>query len=162
MVTTNYRNASEAYIIVLLVLSVLLLPLFSLWEFRQVNHQKVALIPNALWKKISFTSICISMFFTWAAFNAFQYTSTLLFQRIEDISALQTSLRFLPMAVVGVLVNPITAWLVAKVNVNTLLGISAVLTAVAPILMATASPEWNYWSAPFVAIALSPVNGDGS
>lgn len=64
------------------------------------------------------------------------------------------------MAVVGVLTNIIAAHLVAKVNVNMLLGVTAVITAVSPILMAIASPEWTYWTAAFVAITLSPINGD--
>ncbi|KAF2159896.1 hypothetical protein M409DRAFT_29706 [Zasmidium cellare ATCC 36951] len=100
------------------------------------------------------------MFFTWAAFNAFQYISTLFFQEVQDISPLQTSLRFLPMTVVGLLVNPIAGFLVARANVNTLLGVSAVITAVAPILMAVISPEWTFWSAAFVAMSLIPVNAD--
>lgn len=161
MVTISYKNISQPQNIVLLVISFLLLPTFSFWVKRQVRLRKVALIPNSVWKSLPFVSICMSMFFTWASFNAFQYISTLFFQDVQNISALQASIRFLPMAVVGVLTNAIAAHLVAKVNVNTLLGISAVITAVAPILMAVASPDWTYWAAAFIAIALSPINGDG-
>lgn len=160
MVTLSYRNISQPQNIVLLVISVLLLPAFSLWASWQVKRGKPALIPNSLWRSLPFLSICMAMFFTWAAFNAFQYISTLFFQEVQNISALQASIRFLPMAVVGVLTNMIAAPLVAKVNVNMLLGITAVITAVAPILMATASPEWTYWTAAFIAITLSPINGD--
>lgn len=161
MVTVGYKNISEPQNIVLLIVSVLLLPAFSFWVKRQVKHQKTALIPNSVWQNLPFTFICLAMFFTWAAFNAFQYISTLFFQDVQNISALQASIRFLPMAVVGVVTNTIAAHLVAKVNVNMLLGISAVLTAVSPVLMAVASPEWTYWTAAFIAMALSPINGDG-
>jgi hypothetical protein len=65
------------------------------------------------------------------------------------------------MAVIGVVTNVVAAHLVARVNVNELLGVSAVITAISPILMAVASPEWTYWAAAFVAMTLSPVNGDG-
>ncbi|KAK9244576.1 major facilitator superfamily domain-containing protein [Lipomyces tetrasporus] len=145
MVTLSYKNISLPQNIVLLAISVLLLPAFSLWVRRQ---------------NLPFLFICMAMFFTWAAFNAFQYISTLFFQDVQNISALQASIRFLPMAVVGVLTNIVAAYLVAKVNVNMLLGIAAVITAVSPILMAIASPEWTYWTAAFVAITLSPINGD--
>ncbi|KAJ8100153.1 major facilitator superfamily domain, general substrate transporter [Lipomyces tetrasporus] len=160
MVTLSYKNISQPQNIVLLAISILLLPAFSLWVRRQVKREKAALIPNALWQNLPFLFICMAMFFTWAAFNAFQYISTLFFQDVQNISALQASIRFLPMAVVGVLTNIIAAYLVAKVNVNMLLGIAAVITAVSPILMAIASPEWTYWTAAFVAITLSPINGD--
>lgn len=152
---------SQPQNIVLLIISVLLLPVFSFWVRWRVKHQKPALIPNTLWQNLPFLFICVAMFFTWASFNAFQYISTLFFQEVQNISALQGSLRFLPMAVVGVITNIIAAHLVSRVNVNQLLGVSAVITAVSPILMAVASPEWAYWTAAFIAMILSPVNGDG-
>ncbi|KAL4966358.1 major facilitator superfamily domain-containing protein [Aspergillus stella-maris] len=160
MVTLSYKNMSHVQYIVLLVLSAALFPVFSLWVKFQVKRHKTALIPNSLWRNLPFLFICVAMFFTWAAFNAFQYISTLFFQDVQNISALQASIRFLPMAVVGVITNVIAAHLVAKVNVHILLGISAVITAISPILMAVASPEWTYWAAAFVAMTLSPVNGD--
>lgn len=156
----SYHNIGQAKSIVLLVISLLLLPAFSFWEDRQVKRQKVALIPNSLWRNRSFTFICVSMFLTWAAFNAFQYMCTLWFQKVQHISALQTSIRFLPMAVVGVLTNPVAGLLVAKVDVNMLLGVSAVITTISPILMAVASPLWSFWAAAFVAISLSPITSD--
>ncbi|KGO71186.1 Major facilitator superfamily domain, general substrate transporter [Penicillium expansum] len=160
MVTVSYKNISKPQYIVLLIISLLLLPVFSLWVRWQVKRQKPALIPNALWRNLPFLFICVAMFFTWAAFNSFQYISTLFFQDVQNLSALQASIRFLPMAGVGVLTNIIAAHLVSKVNVNMLLGISAVITAVSPILMAVASPEWTYWTAAFIAMTLSPINGD--
>lgn len=161
MITLSYRNISKPQNAILLATSILLLPGFSLWIRRQVRLQKAALIPNDVWRNLPFLFICISMFFTWAAFNAFQYTSTLYFQDIQDISALYASLRFLPMAVVGILTNIVTGHLVAKVDVSLLLGTTAALTATAPVLMATASPEWTYWTVAFIAMTLSPINGDG-
>lgn len=145
----------------LLASSILLLPIFSVWVEWQVKHEKAALIPNSLWRNLPFTFICVAMFFTWAAFNAFQYTSSLFFQNVQGISALQASIRFLPMAVVGMLTNFLTAFLVTKIDVNILLGLSAVLTALSPILMAVTSPQWTYWTSTFFAMCLSPVNGDG-
>ena len=65
------------------------------------------------------------------------------------------------MAVVGVLTNSATAYLATKVQVNVLLGVSAFITSVSPILMALASPSWTYWTADFIAMTLSPLNGDG-
>lgn len=161
MATLSYKKMARAQYTVLLVLSAALFPIFSLWVKWQVKRNKAALIHNALWLNLPFLFICVAMFFTWAAFNAFQYISTLFFQDVQNISAPQASIRFLPMAVVGAVTNVLAAHLFAKVNVNMLLGVSAVITAMSPILMAVASPEWTYWAAAFVAMTLSPVNGDG-
>lgn len=54
---------------------------------------------------MAFTSICVAVFFTWAVFNSFQYFSALYFERVEHLSALDTSLRFLPMVFVGAATN---------------------------------------------------------
>lgn len=161
MITLSFHNIGKAQNIVLLVISLLLLPAFCFWEDRQVKRQKVALIPNSLWRNLSFTFICTSMFLTWAGFNAFQYMCTLFFQEVQHISALQTSIRFLPMVVTGVLTNIVAGYLVAKVDVNMLVGVSAVITTIAPVLMAVASPHWTFWAAAFVAITLSPITSDG-
>lgn len=155
MVTASYTNASRPQNIALLVTSALLLPAFALWARRQARRGGPALIPNAVWRNPPFLFVCVAMFLTWAAFNAFQYTTTLFLWDVQGAPALQASLHFLPMAAAGVLANAAAARLVARVDVHVLLGTSAV----APLLMAVASPEWSYWTAELVAIVLSPING---
>jgi MFS-type transporter involved in bile tolerance (Atg22 family) len=65
------------------------------------------------------------------------------------------------MIVVGAITNIITGFLVDKVRVRTLVVTSAVLTSIAPILMATARPEDGYWRGPFEGMSLAPVHSDG-
>lgn len=84
------------------------------------------------------------------------------FQKVQGMSALQSSLRFLPHVIMGTAVNVAAAWLVSRVKVQTLGAASAVISAVAPILMATVDLDGNYWFAPFWAMLLSPVNADGA
>lgn len=62
----------------------------------------------------------------------------------------------------GVVVNIATGYLVSRVNVLTLTLATGVVTAVAPILMATVPIDSSYWGfAPFWAMVLSPINPDG-
>lgn len=61
----------------------------------------------------------------------------------------------------GVSVNVATAYLIARVKVQTLAVVSALVTMIAPILMATVKTGENYWFAPFWALFLSPMNPDG-
>lgn len=61
----------------------------------------------------------------------------------------------------GICVNALTAYLISRVKVHTLAVVSALITMVAPPLMATVTIGENYWLAPFWAMFLSPVNPDG-
>lgn len=79
MVTLDHTNISKPQNIVLLVVSLLLLPVFATWVGRQERLGRPVLIPNNCWKGRPFASVCVTMFFSWAAFNAFQYQSTLLY-----------------------------------------------------------------------------------
>ena len=83
------------------------------------------------------------------------------FQRVQGLSAIQTSIRFLPMVVVGAGTNVVTGYLVDKVEVRTLVVGSAAITLVPPILMAVIQPQWIFWSAALVAMLLSPLHPDG-
>lgn len=65
------------------------------------------------------------------------------------------------MVVVGISVNIATGFLVSRVQVQTLVVGSAVVTLIAPFLMATIHTDWSYWRAAFWAMAFSPVHPDG-
>jgi nitrate/nitrite transporter NarK len=85
------------------------------------------------------------------------YFQTLFFQSVQHLSALQTSIRFLPVVVTGAATNFLTGWLVKKVRADILVLGSASITAVAPLLMAIIKPEWSYWKCAFFATACLPV-----
>ncbi|OLN85739.1 putative MFS-type transporter C1683.03c-like protein 1 [Colletotrichum chlorophyti] len=160
MTTSSYTRLGDPANIVLLTAAVLLLAAFPFWMDVQVKKGRPALIPNRLWRNASFTSICASVFLCWASLNSIQYFIMLYFQEVQGMSALQSSLRFLPHVVVGALVNVAAAWLVSRVTVQALGGVSAVITVIAPVLMATVAIDGTYWLAPFWAMILSPVNAD--
>jgi len=62
----------------------------------------------------------------------------------------------------GAITNIATAILISRVKLQTLAVVSALVTLIAPILMATVTIGENYWFAPFWALFLSPVNPDGN
>jgi hypothetical protein len=62
----------------------------------------------------------------------------------------------------GIAVNIVTAYLVARVKIQYLAVVSALITMIAPPLMATVDIGEKYWFAPFWALFLSPVNPDGT
>ena len=77
MTTSSYHRLSDVQNIVLLAVSVVGLVVFLFYMNYRERHRKPAIIPNKLWQNAPFTSICVAVFFCWAAFNAFQYFSTL-------------------------------------------------------------------------------------
>ena len=83
------------------------------------------------------------------------------FQDVEGLSAMDSSLRFIPHVIMGAGVNILTGFLISRVNVRTLTVVSALVTMVAAPLMATVDIGENYWYRPFWALFLSPVNPDG-
>lgn len=82
------------------------------------------------------------------------------FQEVEGLSALQSSLRFIPHPILGAATNVATAYLISRVRVQTLSTVSALVTLAAPVLMATVAVGESYWLAPFWALLLSPMNPD--
>ncbi|RDL38338.1 Uncharacterized protein BP5553_02678 [Venustampulla echinocandica] len=158
--TSSYRNIGDTQNIVLLIVSGVLLGAFPCWMHYQCKKSRPALIPNRLWGNASFTSICISVFLCWGSLNGIQYFTTLYFQQIQGLSALQSSIRFIPHVIMGTVTNIVTAYLISRVRVQTLAVISALVTMICPILMATIKVNENYWFAPFWALLLSPMNPD--
>lgn len=160
MVSSSYVSLTYAQNAALLGVSLALIVAFPFWMHFRTKNGRSALIPNKLWRNAAFTSVCTSVFFCWAALNGIEYFTTLYFQEVEGVSALESSLRFIPHPIMGAAVNIATAYLISRVKVQTLAVVSAVITLVAPILMATITIGENYWFAPFWALFLSPVNPD--
>ncbi|KAI1342555.1 MFS general substrate transporter [Xylariaceae sp. FL0016] len=160
MTSSSYVTITFASNAALLAVSLALLVAFPLWMHFQTKRGRPALIPNRLWKNPSFTSVCISVFFCWSALNGIEYFTTLYFQEVEGLSALQSSIRFIPHPIMGAATNLATAWLISRVKVQYLGVISGLVTLIAPILMATVEVGENYWFAPFWALFLSPMNPD--
>lgn len=160
MVTAGASTIRHPSNIALLAITVVLMPSFVFWVGRQEKLGKPAIIPNSIWRKAEFTAICIAVLLCWAQFNAFSYFATLFIQDIQHVSALQTSLRFLPMVVVGFGVNMSCGFLMDKVPASLLVLVTSLLSTASPLLFATSSPHWSYWAAGFPAMCLGPVATD--
>ncbi|KID86586.1 puromycin resistance protein pur8 [Metarhizium guizhouense ARSEF 977] len=160
-ITTSYASIKGPGTIACLAVSVILLVMFPMWMNYQTNRGRPALIPNSLWKNASFTTICLktkSQASREMPRDLANRSNS--FQQVEGLPALQSSLRFLPHVIMGICVNAATAYLISRVQVQTLAVVSALITVVAPALMATIKVGENYWYAPFWALFLSPVNPD--
>jgi nitrate/nitrite transporter NarK len=80
------------------------------------------------------------------SFNALETILTFYFQKVQDLSAIQTSLRFLPAPVSGTLSNVVVGFIVHRVSANYLVLGGCGLSLIAPLAMAFATPHSSYWA----------------
>jgi MFS family permease len=146
--------------ITLFSIAVVLIPIFIWHTRRQERLNQPAIIPPSLWSNPVFTSLCITVFLIWGVFSAVEFFLTLFYQSVQQLSPLQTSIRFLPMVVTGASANFLTGWLVKRVRADILVLLSAAITALAPLLMALADPAASYWTYAFFATACTPICAD--
>lgn len=146
--------------ITLLSIAIVLIPIFVFHIHRQERFGRKVIMPPSLWTNRVFTSLCITVFVVWGVFNAIEYFLTLFYQTIQSLSAIQTSMRFLPMVFTGAAANFVTGWLVKRVRADILILSSGAMSAVAPLLMAIVNPKWSYWACAFFATAFTPICAD--
>lgn len=159
-ITGSTSNIREPSSIALLSIAFALIPCFILWVGRQERLGRPAIIPNSLWRNRSFTTICLAVFMTWAAFNAQETMCTFFFQDAQELSAIQTSIRFLPSPVSGVAANIVIGLLVSRVRADVLVVIACFVACFSPLPLALANPRSTYWSSGFIANLLSPIGAD--
>lgn len=85
---------------------------------------------------------------------------TLYFQDVQEISPIQTSLRFLPTPVGGALSNVVMGLVAHRVRADWACMIGVVLSSIGSLLMCIIQPEWTYWACAFPAVFLNPVGAD--
>ncbi|KAI5921188.1 major facilitator superfamily domain-containing protein [Camillea tinctor] len=157
-VTSSYKNIGKTSGIVILAVSIALLTTFPVWMHIQVKNHRPALIPNRLWRNASFTSACVCVFLCWASLNGIEYFTTLFFQQVQELSALQSSIRYFSQIIMGTSVNIVLVYLISRAPVVVLTVVSACITLVSPAIMATININAGYWAGPCWALLLCPVN----
>ncbi|KAK4574007.1 hypothetical protein LTR86_001768 [Recurvomyces mirabilis] len=159
-ITGSTADIRQPATLALLITAIVLVPVFILWVGRQERLGKPAIIPNSLWRNRIFTTICLAVFLTWGSFNALETMLTFYFQRVQGLSAIQSSIRFIPAPVSGALSNIAMGLLVHRVKANYLALGGCILSIVAPLAMAFAKPQSNYWASAFLANVFNPVGAD--
>ncbi|KPI41110.1 putative MFS-type transporter [Cyphellophora attinorum] len=158
--TGSVRTIEQPVTIALLLLAVVLIVGFVGWVQRQEKLGRPAIIPNSIWRNRIFTSVCVDVFLLWGAFNAMEALLTFFFQDVQLLSATATSLRFLPVAVMGILLNLVVGSLIHRVRADWAITFSCLISCISPILTATMKPTSSYWEFVFPAITLSAIGVD--
>ncbi|KAM7183668.1 aminotriazole resistance protein [Naviculisporaceae sp. PSN 640] len=159
-ISASESSPGNPSVVVPLVVSGVLMPLFVWWMDYAQRRGRPVLIPNQLWKQLPFTGICVIVLLSYAVLNTLELFTTLFFQNVQGLDALQSSLRLLPSVVVGMICNICTGTFVHRIRPLYLILGSSVLCAASPLLMALIDPTWPYWYAAFPAQLLLPVSVD--
>lgn len=72
--TSSIRDGTQ---IALLCIAAACIPSFALWMREQQRRGKPVLIPNSLWKTLSFPTICIMVLLSWAILQGMENVSSL-------------------------------------------------------------------------------------
>ncbi|GFF61669.1 putative transporter [Aspergillus lentulus] len=160
VITGDVSSIKRGSNIALLCIATALLPAFLFRMNRQEKLGKPALIPNSLWRNSAFTSICLMVLLSWAVLNGMETILSLFFQNVQQLSAFQASLRFLPNVIVGIVLNLATGLLVHRLRADHLVLFTTFLSAGSPLLMAVIDPHWSWWYCAFWAVLLGPLSAD--
>ncbi|KAJ5883483.1 uncharacterized protein N7473_010369 [Penicillium subrubescens] len=160
VITDNPSNIHHPENIALLCAATTMIPAFLGWMSWREKNGKSALIPNSLWKNTAFASICVMVLLSWAVLNGTETILSLFFQEVQELSALQAALRFLPNVIIGIVLNLGTGLLVHRLHANYLVLVTTVLSAGSPLLLAIIDPNWSWWYCAFWAVLLGPLSAD--
>ncbi|KAF7631354.1 hypothetical protein AFLA_012212 [Aspergillus flavus NRRL3357] len=160
LITGDINKAHEASTIICFSLSGVLLIFFVLWQSFQERRNKPTLIWNSLWKNLAFTCTCVNEFMIWGAFNAFEQVINLFFQNAQDLSRVETAIRFIPTPITGQLTALTTRFVLHRCRADAIINITTIISCVSPLIMALVNPIWVYWRCAYVAICLKSITAD--
>jgi predicted MFS family arabinose efflux permease len=156
------RRIREPANLAMLCIALALLPASGLWMHRQTSHGRPALIPNAIWRNVPFTAVCVTVFLVWGALNASEQLTALYLQEVRGFSALTSSLYFLPAPICGAMMNIAIGVSLPYLRPSLAVPIGCLVSGIAPLLLATLcrldGPK--YWHAVFQAMAINPLGAD--
>ncbi|MCJ1472988.1 hypothetical protein MMC13_001637, partial [Lambiella insularis] len=81
-------------------------------------------------------------------------------QNVQQLPAIQTSIRFLPSMILAAVLNLVTGLVIHEISAIYLVLTSSAFGAISPLLMAINDANWPYWYAAFPAQLLEQFSPD--
>ncbi|KAK6065839.1 WD domain-containing protein [Seiridium cupressi] len=147
---------SSATVIALLVVGVILLVVFVLWERVYPNP----LMPPYIWKDRNFSLVIITILLGMMGFTASGFWIAFYMQSVQQLPTITVAVHLLPMAIAGLTWNVVAGHILHKVN-NTLIMIGGSLCFLAAsLLLAFMKSDSSYWAFIFPALILNVAGAD--
>ncbi|KAK0476081.1 efflux transporter [Armillaria novae-zelandiae] len=161
------------YIIALVVVGVLILGMFLVWQWYLERVQQDPNAPYSIWTpppimKLSlwakgngkFAAIMLIVLLTFASFLAWNFWAQLFYQNYEEYTPILTMLRFIPMFVTGLILNTIVVLIIARVPIVWILASGTLATGCASLFFSLIDPNASYWRFGFPSAILSVFGAD--
>ncbi|TRX93746.1 hypothetical protein FHL15_005422 [Xylaria flabelliformis] len=158
----NVVGWSTPWVPALIVVAVILLGVFYAWQWYQENRTtRRPLIKASVFKNGRFCAGLVIMALFFAGFNNFIVFTTYFFQDYQGLSPLQTTLRFIPTGVTGILVAFAVSRLISRVPTWILLLCANTAVSISCLLFAVPLPRsTSYFAFGFPALILSVIGAD--
>ncbi|KAK7051990.1 MFS general substrate transporter [Favolaschia claudopus] len=153
------------YIIALLILGVLLLSAFLLWEHRlekSAGRLPPPVMKLSLWTRAKgrFSVIQVIAFWEWAAFLSWYFWAQVYYENFVKLTPIHTALRMLPTTVAGCLCNVFVVFVVSRMDFALLVAFGTTFTALGALLFAIIDPAAPYWAYGFPSPIVSVFGAD--
>jgi MFS family permease len=158
----NVVGWATPWIPVLIVISFILLAAFVMWQiYLEKKTTRRPLMKISMFKDSKISAAMFAMMTFFAAFSNYLVFATYFYQEFEGRSTIQTTLRFIPTGVVGVVAIFIVSQILSKVKVYYILMWGMLCCAIACLLFAVPIPVGTtYWAFGFPAMCLSVLGAD--
>lgn len=158
----NVVGWSTPWIPVLMVISVITIVLFVLWQwYLETKTSRRPLMKISIFHNFRFSGALVIMMFFFASFNNYIIFATYYFQSYQGLSVIQTTLRFIPTGVSGVCCSFVMAHILSRVRGDFILMFANSCVAISNLLFAVPiSPTTTYWAYGFPAMVLSVFGAD--
>jgi MFS family permease len=158
----NVVGWATPWIPVLIILSFLLLAVFVLWQMHlEKNTTRRPLMKISMFKDPKISAAMVAMLTFFSAFSSYLVLATYFYQEFQGLNAIQTTIRFIPTGVVGVIAIFIVSQLLSRVKVHYILMWGMMCCAIACLLFAVPiPPHTTYWAFGFPAMCLSVLGAD--
>lgn len=158
----NVVGWATPWIPVLIVISVILLAAFVMWQiYLEQKTTRRPLMKISMFRDYKISAAMFAMMSFFAAFSNYLVFATYFYQEFEGRSTIQTTLRFIPTGVVGVVAIFIVSQILSKVKVYYILMWGMLCCAIACLLFAVPIPVGTtYWAFGFPAMCLSVLGAD--
>lgn len=158
----NVVGWSTPWVPVLIVVALLLIAVFVFWQHRlEKRGTQTPLMKVSVFSNRRFSAAMVIMCFFFASFNGYLIFASYFFQDYQGLSPIQTTLRFLPTGIVGILTAAVCGKLIALVPTNYLLALGNAANTLACLLLALPlPPSTTYFAYGLPAMILSVLGAD--
>ncbi|KAJ2902265.1 hypothetical protein MKZ38_000806 [Zalerion maritima] len=157
----NVVGWSTPWIPALIVVSLILIALFIVWQWWLEKKGKQPLMKVSMFHSTRFSAAMVIMGLFFSSFNNFLVYTTYFYQEYQGYDTLQTTLRFIPTGVVGVITAFVVAQLLSRVPTVMLLIFGMSCVSAANLLFAVPiPPTTSYFAYSLWAMILSVFGAD--